>query len=367
MLILACEAFSYSLPLLNPVKIGAHEVCTRHGFMIRLGSSAGHEGYGEVAPLPGLHQETLAMALHQFATLQPRLLNQRLPEEVASLLERFSPYPLYPVLRYGLEMALLNLLAAHRAIPLAGLLNPCYQKQLPINSLWWDDADDGDMEAQAQRLLAQGYGTLKLKVARQPLQQEIRLVHELRARLGGRVALRLDANRRWDLATAVRFGHAVADCDIAYIEEPCRDPRHFSAFHQATSVAVALDETLCQAGFELATRPQGVTTLVLKPAVLGGLSATFALMEAAKTSNLTTVISSTFDSGVGLAALAGCAAALGKVGTAAGLDTYRWLGEDLPQAPFSAHGGCVDVERSDRQARRLRDSLLTSDRRLWPL
>lgn len=359
LMVAACEAFSFSLPLIESIRIGKNEVRARQGFVIRVGSSEGDQGYGEVAPLPGLHRETLGMALEQYASLQPRLINQQWPKDVPDLLARFSPYPLCPALRYGLEMALLNLLAASKAVPLAGLLNPHYQKKLPINGLCWDDADDVDLDAQAQQLLAQGYRTLKLKVARQSLQKDIHRVRGLRARLGDQIALRLDANRRWDLDTAVRFGKAVGDCGIAYIEEPCSDPRQFSAFHRATSIAVALDETLGQPDFALATQAQGVTAWVLKPALLGGLSAAFSLMEMAKRLRLTAVISSTFDTGIGLAALAGSAAALGEAGTAAGLDTYRWLREDLLEEPFGAHGGYVDVVGSDTGARRLRESLLT--------
>ncbi len=351
MLITACEAFGYTLPLTRSITVAGQSVSVRQGFIVCLESDSGHVGYGEVSPLPGLHAQSLGMTVRQFWKIQPRLLDRPLPHDVWEASSWLAPYALYDVLRYGLEMALFNLLAAQNATTLAGWLNPHYSKSLPINGLWLADED---VETQARWMRAEGYQTVKLKVGRHKVDEDIRLVRTARETLADEIALRLDGNRRWDLPTAVRFGKAVADCGIEYIEEPCVDPQLISAFYEATNLPVALDESLYGCEPTQLKVPAGVMAFVLKPAMLGGLAKTVAFIRRAKQTGMTTVISSMFDSGVGLAALTGFAAALCDPNTAVGLDTYRWLREDLLQEPFLARHGYVDVDKVDNQARSLR-------------
>jgi O-succinylbenzoate synthase len=351
MLITACEAFSYSLPLTRFITVVDQRIKTRQGFIVCLTSDGGHVGIGEVSPLSGLHLQSLGMTLRQFWTIQPQLLGRSLPHDVREASCWLAPYALYDVLRYGLEMALLNLLAAQSATTLAGWLNPNYSNNLPINGLWLADED---IKTQAQRMRAEGYKAVKLKVGRHNVDEDIQLVLTASEILGNDIALRLDANRRWDLPTAVHFGKAVADCPIEYIEEPCAKSQSIADFYKITGLPVALDESLY--GYEPTQLkvPAGVIALVLKPAMLGGLVTSMGFIKRAEQFGMTAVISSVFDSGVGLAALAGFAAALCGPEVAAGLDTYRWLGEDLLQEPFRAQDGSIDVDKMAYQARNLR-------------
>jgi o-succinylbenzoate synthase len=164
--------------------------------------------------------------------------------------------------------------------------------------------------------------------------------------------LRLDANRAWVLAEAVAFGRAVAACRIEYLEEPLTDPVGLTEFHAATGIPTALDESLQECESQTLAIPDGVAALILKPAVLGGLAVTLAFIRLAAAHRLKCVITSVFESGIGLAALAGLAAAAG--GGPHGLDTGRWLGADLLEDSFTADGARIDVDGVYRQSRRLR-------------
>jgi O-succinylbenzoate synthase len=236
MTILSCTAFSYELPLVAPLQLGKQQLFSRRGFIIRISDDDRHFGYGEVAPLPGLHRENIEAVLQQFRQIQPKLIGSELPNELQHLwdvLESWlAGYQLYPSLRHGLEMAVFNFLACIKGKTLAGLLNPAYQKMLPVNGLLTGSAVD--IQEQVRRLLAEGYTTIKLKVGRQSLEKDIALVRAVRQALDRDVTLRLDANRLWDFATAVHFGQAVADCTVEYIEEPLTDPRRSTDFYQLT-------------------------------------------------------------------------------------------------------------------------------------
>jgi O-succinylbenzoate synthase len=358
MIITSCAAFFYELPLVTPLRLGQQALSSRRGFILQISAGDQGLGYGEVAPFPGLHKENVAAALQQFRQLQTPLTGSELPNGLPDLqaLENWLvEYPLYPSLRHGLETAVLDLLAGVNNTTLAGLLNPSYQQTLPVNGLL---ADGIGIQEQVRRLLAEGYTAVKLKVGRQSLEQDIALVRTVRQALGSATALRLDANRSWDFATAVRFGKALADCPVEYLEEPLADPQRSADFYHLTGIPVALDESLAGWEPETVSIAEGIQAFVLKPAVLGGLARTARFIRLAGRQHIKAVISSVFESGVGLAALTSYAAAL-SAGVPAGLDTYRWLREDLPVQRFAAHGGKIAVDSVYRQARRLRADLLT--------
>ncbi len=356
---LAYEAFCYQLPLTAPLRIGTQLLPVRHGLIIRVADADGCCGYGEVAPLPGLHKEDLATGLEQFLAVRAALRRQKLPETLPDLQGGFDRwlghYHLCPTLRHGLEMAVLNLLACRRRCTLAGLLNPSYRNVLPINGLL---VETSRLAIQGRRLLRQGYTAVKLKVGRQSLAEDIARVRLARQTLGEAVSLRLDANRSWNFVSAVQFGKAVRDCNIEYIEEPLADPRQCSDFYKTTSIPVALDESLSDWGFEPLEMPEGVNAFILKPAVLGGIEATVRFIRLARRYRIQAVISSTFESGVGLAALANYAAALTDGHVPVGLDTYRWLRTDLPVRRFTAPGGQVAVDSVYYRTRQLRSQRL---------
>ncbi|MBF0552815.1 MAG: o-succinylbenzoate synthase, partial [Deltaproteobacteria bacterium] len=68
--------------------------------------------------------------------------------------------------------------------------------------------------------------------------------------------------------------------------------------------------------------------------------------------------SSAFDSGVSLSALAQLAAALTPPDVAMGLDTYKWLKEDLLTEPFRAEQGRVDAKEAFNWGKSIRKDLL---------
>ena len=362
MIITSCEASFFDLPLLVPLSSGNYNLLSRRGFIISFNDKYHHCGYGEVAPYPGLHSENLEAVLAQYRELRFELIGHELSAGLSQLDGGFEywlgQFDLFPSLRYGIEMAALNLLACQKGCTLAGLLASSYTKLLPVNGLLWLRPGT-DIGSQLEELSALGFTSVKLKVARQSLQEDIAALRTARRLLGNTMSLRLDANRSWDLETAIRFGKAVAALDIEYIEEPLADPAQLPEFHASTTIPVALDESLINQSPSSITVPECVDALVLKPAVLGGFERMKAYILLARQLGVKAIISSVFDSGVGLAALANCAASLTDGQHPAGLDTYRWLRDDVLVARFDGYGATVDVDRVYSLARYLRPALLS--------
>lgn len=120
------------------------------------------------------------------------------------------------------------------------------------------------------------------------------------------LTLRLDANRAWTPAKALKFAQYVAPSlrsRIAFLEEPCQSPSESIAFSIDTGIAIAWDETLQEAvrdaDFALENL-LGVKTIVIKPTLIGSVYRVEALIEKAKALGLQAVISSSLESSLGL-------------------------------------------------------------------
>ena len=207
-------------------------------------------------------------------------------------------------------------------------------------------ACDGDTPesaaAEAAALVALGYRCLKIKVARDVgaagAAADADRVEAIRAAVGPGVALRCDANRGWSLNDALAFGLRAVNFDLQYVEEPVRDVENdLAAFHCTTGVPVALDESVDDAfsraraenlsaadALEDLFEPTfGVVALVLKPGVLGGFEACAAAAAAARTKGVDAVVTTAFESGVGVSACAHLAAALDAAAERAARDATR--------------------------------------------
>ena len=95
----------------------------------------------------------------------------------------------------------------------------------------------------------------------------------------------------------------------------------------------------------LKTNPQeldnytNIAAVVLKPTILGGIERAMQFARKAKSLGLAAVISSSFESSLGILTLAHLAAAISGKDTPVGLDTLSWLEHDLLLEPIDyAHG-----------------------------
>jgi len=80
--------------------------------------------------------------------------------------------------------------------------------------------DDRALQDEMRHYLDRGYTTVKMKVGGVPLDEDIRRIEAVLEVVGGDGGkLAVDANGRFDLETAIRFGEAVAPYDLAWYEE----------------------------------------------------------------------------------------------------------------------------------------------------
>ncbi|HWR81769.1 MAG TPA: o-succinylbenzoate synthase [Candidatus Deferrimicrobium sp.] len=351
--------YRFVLPLSRPLTVKGVTLTERSGHLIELFDEHDHSGLGEVSPLPGLSAENSATAQPQLEALRFGLIGREIPdhlEELSGGFERWlAGFDLAPSVRFGFESAVLNLCADSRSVPLRRFISDSPRDAVSINGLLSGKVDE--ILEKAARLSRDGYRALKLKVGHRPLQDDISLIRQVERLVGDAVAVRLDANRAWSIAEARDFFAGVKGCRIEYIEEPVHSYDALVSLSALTDFPVALDESLQDMKPEQLQPLMNLKAIVVKPTLLG-LEKSMLFARRAAGFGIATVVSSSFESSLGLSALAELAACLNTDDTPVGLDTLDRFAEDLLVNPLQVEHGRLKLSRSSLHLNGLRHKLL---------
>ncbi|MCO5559536.1 hypothetical protein L7F22_013137 [Adiantum nelumboides] len=306
----------------------------RQGFIFCLHLCDGSIGYGEIAPLEGLHKENLQDVEEQLRLLIRVLQGAEVSNILALLNGCFAnwlskslgvmPETLFPSVRCGLEMAVLGALASANHCSFTDLLSghnaPHYRKQhraqgssqgdqrtTRICGLLDSCGTPAEMASSALQLVQQGFCTLKIKVARRVSPSEdAAVLMAIRERVGSNIHLRADANQRWTLAQALDFANAVRSCGLQYLEEPVKSSDDLLKFCKETSFPVAIDESIDKNAENVseAFSHLGLAAAIIKPSSVGGFERAALIAKWAQKKGMLAVISAAFESSISLAAYA---------------------------------------------------------------
>lgn len=286
--------------------------------MLTLEDARGNRGVGEASPLPGHSPDTLHDCREELSRIG------QFP------IDPFAHPPLgSPAATFALETAWLDLAAQRERRSISELLGR-HRERVPISALLTAE-DPSEAIREARLAIARGIRTLKIKVARRSLREDLALVRALRDAFGDDLALRLDANRRWSLDAANRALIAMEPFAPELVEEPAHDWGRLDA-----CVPLALDESLIDMDADqirtLASQ-KVVSALILKPMLLGGFSRCLELAHLAEELGLACVVTHLFDGPIAMAAAAELALALPGRVLACGLDRHPRLpeGSIIPQ------------------------------------
>ncbi|MFH1475792.1 MAG: mandelate racemase/muconate lactonizing enzyme family protein [Chloroflexota bacterium] len=196
----------------------------------------------------------------------------------------------------------------------------------------------------ARQAIEAGFTTLKLKAgAERETEDLVARVRAIRAAVGPDVRLRLDVNGAWDLPTAEDRLEAIARYDIQYVEQPlpADDTAGAAELRRQVRVPVAADEAVYAASAARRILAEGAAdVLVVKPARVGGPVAIAEIEAAARAAGVPVVLSTLFETGIGIAAARACAVGL-PGGLAHGLATAGLLEHDLLVEPLEVGGGLM--------------------------
>jgi len=373
--IASARIYRYALPWKpNPFftrTVAAEERCTaRRGLILQVTYSDGSVYLGEAAPLPKVSAETVEDCLAALPPFLEKAIGKTAEEAALYYLTTES---LPPSVRCAVSSVFAPVfLSAYGKTADTALEN------IHVNA-WvttWDEPG-----AAAQYVKDGRYNVCKVKMAVRPVADEVEWLKRFTLHLGAHtVRLRIDANRGWDIADARSVATVIRDLALRvdYIEEPLNEPQHLLTWSQETGIPFALDESakpfldrvvqsLRRGWIEeiRAARRLKITdaetpavvkhakAVVIKPTVIGALWELLRLNTLPSWNEKEIVISSTYESSIGLQALARLTAHIDKGEQYHGLGTSVVFDNDVIQPAPAPTEGRYPIYSWDELARRI--------------
>jgi len=342
----------HRLRLASPLRTAAGTFEYRETMLLRAGirlpDGGRHEGFGEAAPLSGWTRETLPgikrLTREIDCPIEMRSvsdLDQHLPQLTGS-----------PVLRFGIELSILDALSRAAGLPLGTALFQARSGRKTSHSAL--DAVPvqftlGAESAEACTSLLDkaadaGHSHAKLKVGVTGCEEDLarlRLIIDHCPRL----TLRLDANGAWTPEQALYMLSSLPRERVELIEQPVadRDLPGLLDRYDGNGPRIAADESCASIDQARALIRSGrLGAIVVKPSVVGGLLPASAMFELALRHGVQVIVSNLMESAVGRRAVAHLAAAWPELPGPHGLATGQWLAEDMARdADALDHGRLI--------------------------
>lgn len=243
--------------------------------------------YGEIAPLPFRSHETLEEALEQIGQLL--LYEPSLPST-----------SLFPSVEFGLESA----------------LYPRHPIHLPFSALLM--GSPSEILTQATLRKNEGFTSAKLKVSHLSMEEAFTLINQLKDSL----FLRIDVNRAWETEDTLRFFSNFKQDAFDYIEEPFKNPSDLKYFTHPLAIDESFPNDLTLPDLEMLPT---LKALIYKPTIQGGYFKAKPLLDWAQSRNLSFILSSSFESEIGLHQIGMLAHKLNIQNSIPGLGTFHFL------------------------------------------
>ncbi|MSQ23627.1 MAG: o-succinylbenzoate synthase [Chloroflexi bacterium] len=335
----------FRIPFLREFVTAHGPIRIREGLLLRL-KVGGIEGYGEASPVPGFEGPSLIDTLIAIEALGPQLVGRELDEVGAILGRARGILAGAPLAECAVDMACWDVTGKRAGVPLASMWGG--DSLVPVRVNATVGVADAEGAAVAASLAVEaGFRCIKLKVGVAASREaEIARVAGVRAALGPLAQLRLDANGCWDRDTAVELILALEAFDLELVEQPvtASDLEGLAEVRARVRVPIGADESVGNPEQARRVIEAGAAdVLVVKPMAAGGLTASLEILQLVRDAGLRALVTTSIDSGAGIAAAIHLSAMLPEPRLACGLATASLLAADLAQESVAIIDGAAVV------------------------
>ena len=219
------ESFAIRFPLREPIADATHDLALYELAVVRIHTDDGLVGHGFSS---ATHRGGEVIAGIVDSMLAPVLVG-RDPFHVRGLWDELF-WRTQIIGRAGanrlamgaVDIALWDLNARALGVPLWKLLGGTGVERFPLYSTdaGWLSFPQDVMLSKMRAAIEAGFHGVKMKIGSPDPRADLRRVAAVREALGPDAALMVDINTHWDLTTALRWGPALDEFDIGWLEEP---------------------------------------------------------------------------------------------------------------------------------------------------
>jgi L-alanine-DL-glutamate epimerase-like enolase superfamily enzyme len=146
----------------------------------------------------------------------------------------------------AIDIAIWDLIGKHYGQPLYKILGG-FRHEIPTYISGIDIADTLEqLLARVDGYIEQGYSTVKIKIGKPDIEEDIDRIRKVQEKLGPSGLLLVDANQKWTAAEAIRQCSKLDGLNLGWIEEPIlyHDIQGHRQLKQAIRTPIALGESL---------------------------------------------------------------------------------------------------------------------------
>ena len=210
MKITGCETFAVRVMYEETVR-GVHVV-------LRLRTDEGIEGVSYVSRLGTDGPRLVPMMIQSFV----EQLDGADPMDTEALYERLFSNAAGLELRAAsaIDVALWDIKGKALGQPVYKLMG-AFRNRVPVSANWGVQfGASAEGLAKARELVGRGFAGLKFRVGGLTPEEAVAQFRALRNEIGNEIKLIVDANQRWSFKEALNIGHAIAEYDPYWIEDP---------------------------------------------------------------------------------------------------------------------------------------------------
>ncbi len=298
------DIYLYDIPLKSPFRISIGEVTAANDLLIRLRTDQGLTGIGEACPFPPITGETQATNAAAAKAIRDMIVG-RDPLAIDDLLRLIGPIVhANPSAVAAFDMALYDILGQVAGLPLFRLLGGT--KSVFETDITTSIDTLEKMTAESKGYADLGYETLKVKVGLDPDEDFARL-EAIRAAVGPKMAIRIDANQGWSVPQAVYALRKMEPLAIQFCEQPvlASDTAGMAAVRAQSPISVMADEAVFGPADAIKLiRAGACDTFNIKLMKAGGILNAIRIAHVADAANMRCMVGCMTESNLGLTAAA---------------------------------------------------------------
>jgi O-succinylbenzoate synthase len=293
----------------------------RSGAFLNICNEEGVSSWGEIAPLPNWSKESLQDALQEVIEKETRI--KKINWTFQTLSQDLTILKLLPSVQFGLESALLS------------ILHPLSNFNVFTSALLMGTPKE--IIKQAELRSREGFTSAKLKVSNLDFKEASEVIHQLKDQF----FLRIDVNRAWNTEDSIRFFEQFPLDTFDYVEEPFRNPNDLSRFLHPLAIDESFPQDLSLAHLD---RLPTLKAIIYKPTMQGGMTGCLSMHNWTKQRGINLVLSSSFESDLGLAHIASLAHRL-SLSSPIGIGTYFYLNQQICIHPLHFSQSSVKIPK----------------------
>lgn len=336
----AVETLLVDVPTIRPHRLSVATMNHQTLVLVRVQCSDGIEGWGEATTIGGLAygEESPESIKANIDTYIAPLLEGQDASAVAKQLARVaSQVQGNRFAKCAVETALYDAQARRLGVPLSELFGGRVRDSLPIA---WTLAsgDTGRDIAEAERMLdLRRHNIFKLKIGLRAVRDDVAHVAAIKAALGSRASVRVDANQAWSVTEALDGMRGLADAGVDMVEQPivAHDKLGLKRLTESNIIPIMADEALHgpRDAFEVAAA-QAADIFAVKINQSGGLRGAARVAAIAEAANIALYGGTMLEGAVGTMASAQLFSTFGELAWSTELFGPLLLTEEILQEPL---------------------------------